>query len=248
MRKLVFSVVLRFLYIVVFVVCFSSLQAQSKKDSLARSEFNIYKYKPTPKDRIILEVNHTGWLGLPADLRERFFSGGVNFMMFFDHPIGASHFSFAWGGCISSYNIHGPINLVYQIDSVTKNIAFTSVEKRTEPYNVNRIGLKIAEIPVELRFRSHTDYQFKLSVGFKVGYVAQSFRKIFDKDENVKIFDIKGINPWRYGITFRIGWEQLHLTAFYSLSEFFENGKGTAGVHPFSVGLAYTPRISLGGK
>lgn len=239
---------LRFICILVFVFCVFGLYAQTKKDSLTQSEFNIYKYKPTPQDRMILEVNHTGWIGLPSELQEKFFSGGVNFMLFFDHPIKSSHFSFAWGGCISSYNIHGPISLVYHVDSTTKSVSFTSVEKRQEPYIVNRIGLKIAEIPVEFRFRSHTDYQFKLSIGFKVGYVVQSFRKIFDKDENVKIFDIKGINPWRYGVTFRMGWEQLHLTAFYSLSEFFLDGKGTPGIHPFSIGIAYTPRISLGRK
>ena len=239
---------LRFTYILGFVFCFVASQAQSKKDSLAKSEFNINRYKPTPKDRMILEVNHTGWMGVPAELQERFFSGGVNIMFFFDHPIKTSHFSFAWGGCFSSYNIHGNINVMYHVDSVTKNISYTSLEKRTEPYNINRIGLKIVEVPMEFRFRSRTDYQFKLSLGFKVGYVVQSFRKIFDKDENVKIFDIKGINPWRYGVTFRMGWEQLHLTAFYSLSEFFADGKGTPGVHPFSIGLAYTPRISVGGK
>jgi hypothetical protein len=239
---------LRFFYILAFVFCVFGLRAQSKKDSLARSEYNIYKYKPVPQDRMILEVNHTGWLGAPSGLQGTYTSGGVNFMFFFDHPIGSSHFSFAWGGGISSYNIHGPISLVYHQDSVTKNFAFTSVEKRTEPYNINRIGLKILEVPVEFRFRSRTDYQFKLSIGGKFGYVVQSFRKIFDKDENVKIFNIKGVNPWRYGVTFRVGWEQLHLTVFYSISEFFDSGKGTPGIHPFSIGLAYTPRITIGSK
>src|ERR1700758_858238 len=133
---------LRVAYIILFVFCFVGMTAQSKKDSLAKSEFNIYKYKPTPKDRMILEVNHTGWLGAPSGLQGTYTSGGVNFMFFFDHPIKSSHFSIAWGGSISSFNIHGPINIVYHLDSVTKNIAFTSIEKRTEPYNINRIGLK----------------------------------------------------------------------------------------------------------
>lgn len=201
-----------------------------------------------PRDRIVLEVNHTGWVGVNSAVQEKLTSGGVNFMMFFDHPIKSSHFSFAWGGSLSSYNIHGPISLVYQIDSVTKQVQFTSIQKRTTPYDINRIGLKIIEVPVEIRFRSFTDYQFKLSVGFKAGYVVQSFHKIFDANTKAKFYNIDGINPFRYGITLRIGWEQLHLTAFYSLSEFFADGKGTAGVHPFSIGLAYTPRISLGTK
>lgn len=201
-----------------------------------------------PMDRLVLEVNHTGWLGVPDALREKIFSGGVNFMLFFDHPIGSSHFSFAWGGSISSYNIHGPIDLVYKTDSASRAVQFTSLAQRTTPYDVNRIGLKILEVPVEFRFRTWTNYQFKLSLGFKVGYVVQSFRKIYDANAKVKIFDIAGINPWRYGVTLRMGWEQLHITAFYSLSEFFLSGKGTPGVIPFSIGFAYTPRISLGGR
>jgi len=233
----------KYFYIGLFGILTLNLIAQ--KDSL---EFNIYRYKPTPKDRLVLEVNHSGWLGMGDSVQEKPFSGGVNFMLFFDHPMGSSHFSFAWGACISSYNIHGPINLAYQTDSVTKAIKFTSVVKRDEPYRINRIGLKIIELPVEFRFRTFTDYQFKFTLGFKVGYVVQSFRKIYDTNAKVKIYEIPGINPWRYGITLRMGWEQIHLTAFYSLSELFEKGKGTPGVIPFSFGLAYTPRISLGGK
>jgi len=232
------------IYIMGLLAGVLSLSAQVKKDS---SEFSIYKYKPSPKDRLILEVNHTGWLGVPSQFEQSLFSGGVNIMLFFDHPIKSSHFSFAWGACLSSFNIHGPFDLVYKTDSVTKAIQYTSLQKRTTPYHINRIGLKVLEVPFEFRFRSFTDYQFKLSLGFKVGYVIQSFRKIYDANMKVKIFDIAGINPWRYGITLRMGWEQLHFTAFYSLSEFFESGKGTGGINPFSIGIAYTPRISIGG-
>ncbi len=228
----------------VLVLFVLSATAQTKDSS----EFNIYRYKPTPKDRVVLEVNHTGWLGLADSVKEKPFSGGVNFMMFFDHPIGSSHFSFAWGAGISSYNIHGAIDLVYRRDSVSNAIKFTSVVKRLAPYHINRIGVKIIEVPFEFRFRTFTDYQFKLSVGFKVGYVVQSFRKIYDANSKAKFYDIAGVNPLRYGVTLRMGWEQIHLTAFYSLTEFFEKGKGTPGVIPFSVGFAYTPRISLGGK
>lgn len=226
----------------ILVTLLSSAVAQ--KDSM---EFNIYRYKPEPHDRVVLEVNHTGWLGVADSLKEKPTSGGVNIMLFFDHPIKSSHFSFAWGAALSSYNIHGPINVAYTHDSITQNVIYTSLQKRITPYRINRIGLKIIEVPVEFRFRSFTDYQFKLTLGFKVGYVVQSFRKIHDSSAKAKFYDIYGVNPLRYGVTFRMGWEQLHITAFYSLSEFFEDGKGMAGLHPFSIGLAYTPRISLGG-
>lgn len=225
------------------IVCTNLIHGQEK------NEFGIYAYKPMPQDRIILELNHTGWLGMPHGLKEKVTTGGFNFYLYFDNPIGKhSHFSFAWGAGMSSHNIHGPINLVYHVDSLTGGINFTSIERRKEPYKVNRIGFKLVEIPVEIRFRTFTNYQFKAMLGFKAGYVVQTFRKIFDKDGKVKLYDIYGTNPLRYGITLRLGWEQLHLTGFYALSEVFQKNKGQKGIIPISFGIAYTPRIGLGYK
>jgi hypothetical protein len=225
---------------------FAQKDQKDQKDK--DNEFSMYAYKARPQDRILLEMNHTGWLGMPHGLKEKATTGGFNFYLYFDHPIKNSHFSFAWGAGMSSHNIHGPINLVYHVDSLNGNINYTSIERRKEPYKVNRIGFKLVEVPVELRFRTWTNYQFKAMLGFKAGYVVQTFRKIFDKDGKVKIYDIYGTNPLRYGITLRLGWEQIHLTGFYALSEVFLKGKGQKGIIPFSFGIAYTPRIGLGSK
>jgi hypothetical protein len=82
--------------------------------------------------------------------------------------------------------------------------------------------------------------------GFKVGYVIQTFKKTFDEYGKIKYFDIYGVNPLRYGPTIRFGWEQVHITAFYSLSEVFLKNKGQSGIIPFSIGFAYTPRVGIG--
>ncbi len=218
----------------------------AQNDPKKISEFDIHSYKPEPHDRIIFEVNHTGWLNMPHNLKETATSGGVNILLYFDYPLGNSHFSFAWGAGLSSHNIHGKINLVYQVDSLHQQTVFTSVEPRYTPYKINRIGFKVIEVPLEFRFRTRTPYQFKLMAGVKVGYVVQTFKKVFDADGKVKVFDIFGVNLLRYGVQLRMGWEQLHLSVFYALSEVFEKGKGSPGIIPFSIGLAYTPRISLG--
>jgi hypothetical protein len=233
------SVFLRCLLVSVLFSGTPQLRAQN-------SEFDINHYKPSPRDRIILELNHTGWLNMPHGLQETLTSGGVNFQLFFDYPLGNSHFSFAWGAGISSHNIHGKIDLVPRIDSVTGMTNFTSIETRNRPYRINRVGFKVLEVPVEFRFRTRTNYQFKVMAGFKFGYVVQTFRKVFDADIKAKIYDIYGVNPWRYGVVLRMGWEQVHLTGFYALSEVFEKGKGEKGIIPFSFGIAYTPRIGLG--
>ena len=229
-----------------FIIIFCAVSTLVFTQAESKNEFSIYNYKPTPQDRLILEMNHTGWLGMPNGLREKITSGGVNIFLFFDYPIKQSRYSFAWGIGLSSHNIHGPIDLKQQLDPLTRGVQFLAITKREEPYKKNRIGFKIIELPVEFRIRTKVNYQFKLMAGFKVGYVIQTFKKTFDEYGKIKSFDIFGINPIRYGPTIRLGWEQVHLTAFYSLSEVFLKNKGQSGIIPFSIGFAYTPRVGIG--
>ncbi len=233
MRFLKFSIL-----ILAFFVCNAKLFAQN----VVAAD----RLKTWPKDRIVLEINHTSWYNKPDGVKGKFTSGGVNIYAFFDNPIGKSRMSWAIGFGLSSHNIHGPIDLKYKLDSISDKIIFTDVVHRNQPYVKNRIGEKLLEVPFEMRFRSRGNTTFKLTAGFKVGYVVQSFRKIFDEDGKRKLYDIRGHNPWRYGVTIRVGFEQIHITGFYALSDFFLKGKGTLGLTPYSIGIAYTPRITVG--
>ena len=231
----------------IFVFLFYSFSIFSQDKEKKNSEFDIYFYKPEPRDRIILEVNHNGWLNSSNSVRGKLTSGGVNFYLYFDYPIKKSKFSFAWGAGLSSYNIHGKFNVKYRIDSLKNEIVFADLVARSEPYTKNRLGLKIIEIPIEFRFRTHSNYQLKIMAGFKTGIVLQSFRKIYDADGKRKMYDVFGINQIRYGTHLRIGIEQIHLTFFYAMNTLFKDGQGTSGITPYSIGLGWTPKISLGG-
>ena len=57
----------------------------------------------------------------------------------------------------------------------------------------------------------------------------EGFIFVVDKNGKVRTYDIFGVNPIRYGPTIRMGWEQIHISAFYSLSEAFEKNKGEKG-------------------
>lgn len=234
------------LILVELMFCVSIVFSQDKTNS-SLPEYSIYQYKQERADRLVFDFNHTGWLGVPAALKAKPTSGGVNFYLMFDNPIGRSRFSFGWGLGLSSHNIHGKVKMIYHTDSISNKVVYNELVERIEPYTKNRIGLKVIEMPFELRIRSRTNYQFKAMVGFRVGYVVQSFRKIFDEDGKYKIYDVFGINKLRYGLSLRLGIEQIHVCVFYSLSEYFENKKGPAGINAYSIGVSYTPRISIGG-
>ena len=65
-----------------FIIIFCAVSTLVFTQSESKNEFSIYNYKPTPQDRLILEMNHTGWLGMPNGLREKMTSGGVNIFLF----------------------------------------------------------------------------------------------------------------------------------------------------------------------
>lgn len=204
------------------------------------SMFDIKNYKADPRDRLILEINRTAWLNPPQSINISLRSVGVNFALMFDKPFGGSNFSIGYGLGIFSHNLHSNADFIYQLDSNNQNPVTVLLPKKN-PFVLNRYGQKILEVPVEIRFRTKTATMFKIMAGFKVGYVVSDFIKIKDNDGKIKIFDVKNIDPLRYGVNFRIGFEQLCFTASYYLSEVFKKDKGPKGVIPYSIGIAIIP-------
>ncbi len=236
-----------FRYIFLFAFAPIVLFSQQKKDSLnvnkikkTINEFDLKNYKSNPNDRCILEINHTGFLNLPAGIKQSYKSIGVNFCILFDKPIKNSAFSFGYGIGIYSHNFHSNADIVYKRDS-TSNAFLTSMQPFTRPYSLNRFAQKILEVPLELRYRTKTDRQFKIHLGIKLGYVVSNFRSIADNDGKIRVYNIKNINPLRYGVNFRIGWEHMAFTASYYFSEVFKKDKGVNGLNPYSIGIAIIP-------
>lgn len=219
------------------------LKAQAQKDSAKvkkeKSEFDLKNYKADPKDRLIFEANYTNWLGAPKNIKSDWKCVGFNFSTMFDKPIGNSNFSFGYGLGLYVHNYSSNANFIYKLDSTSKQVT-TLLEPKTNPYRANRYNERSVEVPLELRFRTKTTSNFKIMIGAKIGYVISDFKKTDDADGRIRLYNIKNVNKLRYGINFRIGVEQICLTASYYFSEvFLENGP--KGVHPFSIGLAIIP-------
>lgn len=218
---------------------FSVAQKDSSKLKKTISEFDLKNYKADPKDRLILEPNYTSWIGEPKGIKADWKCIGFSFYTLFDKPIKNSNFSFGYGLGFYFHNFSSNANIIYQLDSLNKNIS-TIIEPKTNAYKANKYNERSVEIPLELRFRTKTTTVFKMMLGVKLGYVISNFKKTDDADGRIRLYDIKNINPWRYGVVFRVGVEQVCLTASYYLSEVFTN-KGPQGIHPFSIGIAIIP-------
>ncbi|MGZ4042083.1 MAG: outer membrane beta-barrel protein [Bacteroidia bacterium] len=214
---------------------FSQVKKKPKEE-----EFDIKNYKLEPADRLIIEINHTSWIGFPPAIKIKTPSIGVNIALMFDKPIRKTNFSFGYGMGLFSHNFHSNADFIYVKDSASNSFT-TKLEPYSRPVSINRYAEKILEIPVELRFRTKTDRQFKIHLGGKIGYVVSDFRSIKDNDGKIRVYNIKNINPLRYGINFRIGFEQIAICATYYLSEVFSKNRGPGDIHPFAIGLAIIP-------
>ena len=216
-------------------------QQQPKKDKKqTEDEYDLKNYKSDPNDRLIFEINHTGWLNQPSNIKTNWKSIGVNFALMFDKPLGHSNFSIGYGIGIFSHNYHSNADFIYRYDSL-KKFTVTDMVPKTNNYTINRFAQKIIEAPLEIRFRTKTISKFKLMLGGKVGYIVSDFRKVFDDKGKFKIYDTKNLNYLRYGVVFRIGVEQICLTASYYFSDVFVKNKGVNGITPYSFGLAIIP-------
>jgi len=222
-----------------FVVSETYAQTKEQKSKSDVSEYDLKNYKADPKDRLIFEVNYTSWLGTPKNIKTDWKCLGFNFSTMFDKPFGNSNFSLGYGLGIYVHNYSSNANFVYKLDSVYKHMT-TVIEPKKEDYIANRYNERSIEVPIELRFRTKTVSAFKIMLGGKIGYVMSDFKKTDDADGRIRVYNIKNVNRLRYGVNFRIGVEQICLTASYYISEVFTEN-GPKGIHPFSVGIAIIP-------
>lgn len=222
--------------IVFFLSLVCNVNAQTK-DTLASKKPLIPEEKPLkkiadPKDRIIVDFNYDSFEHLPQGITQKFYSFGGNVFFMWDYPFGHGPMSVAFGAGLSTHDVHTNGKVVYSPDG-----KYTSFEPITTKYNTNKLSLNYVEIPVELRIRTRGDHNFKVYIGVKGGYAYNTHTKFEDEEGKIKVYKIKNINPWRYGATFRIGYDRYNLQAFYSLSELFVKNGGEAGMIPFSLGV-----------
>ena len=113
------------------------------------------------------------------------------------------------------------------------------------PYTINRskIVRNFLDIPVELRYRTTPNekgHSWKVAVGAKIGYRTNIYSKVIDKnDDKYKSFIYPQVSRSRYGLTGRIGYGKVSVNGYYSLSNFFFEGRG-AEITPISVGVTLT--------
>lgn len=219
------------------------------------------KTKIAKQDYIILNFNWNAWLNAGDRVEVSPFSRGFEVAVMFDQPLGKSPFALGFGLGLSTENIFTNAFLRNNNDSV----AWQSIDKTINPDNTTtrewdryKLGTTLLELPLEVRFRLNPRKRntFKITAGFKVGYVVHSKEKyvgpnylfddqgqksLLDETLAMKRDDLFGINKLRYSVYGRIGYGRFALNFQYGLQPFFESGLDADNVIPIQAGFSFMP-------
>ncbi len=208
-----------------------------------------FSQSPTESTRkkfsTIIDVFNDFNVNIPDSLSTRFFNPGVNFSGLYDHRFGQSDFSFAFGIGIGTHNFHNNSFVTVDSAGVSSFQRIKTLHPGTD-YDKNKISYTYFDIPLEFRLR--TKDNIRAALGFKFGFLIDSHTKYKGDDYQfgtndylfVKFKDVPNIQDVRYGVTARVGWKFINLTAFYSLTNVFENERGPE-MYPISVGISLMP-------
>lgn len=247
------------IFLVLFVVFLplTAVMAQNKDESTTDEKKKLPK--PKKQDVIIFNFNWMTMLNSDDSVSISPFSRGFDVALMWDIPLGRSPISFAAGINFSFENYF--TNAFLQDSANGENVYFQSIKPiinsdnptTARDWRKNKYSTAIIELPIEFRFRlkPHKRNTFKFALGFKIGYVIDSWHKYEGPDyrlgENLDnsirqvTYGVQQISRFRYGAYARIGYSRYHLYAHYGIGSFFLDGKGVQPGNNLTIGLCITP-------
>ncbi|MEZ4721467.1 MAG: outer membrane beta-barrel protein [Flavobacteriales bacterium] len=226
----------------VFLVAIGVFALGQDTLNIERSSSEKSDDKKPHQDMMLVDFNWDRLLGLNGPVKQKWYGRGISVALMYDYPLNRNgNYSIAIGGGFTSHNY-------YTNALVVKNAALDVAEFQAQPSTIKdkgKISLNYLDVPVELRFRTNEDsreHRWKVAVGGRVGYRINVHEKIIDNNDfKTKLYYYPHTALFRYGPTLRFGYGAVMLTGYYSLSTFFQTGKGMKDMNALSIGLTISP-------
>jgi len=219
--------------------------------AFAAAQFSVAQKADTPpakkavevdrQDQFILDYTYETFINRPTNVNFKWYNRGFNAQIFYDMHLVPNRFGLGLGVGFSTQNYYG--NGYLSRDSVGGELQ-TSWQPRPNMYKNNKLSVNHLEIPIEIRYRSNyseSGYQWKITLGCKIGYRIDIHEKMIqDNGDKFKTYVFPDVEDIRYGAYTRLGYGRFCLTAFYSISPFFKDGRGEE-MNQFSIGIGVMP-------
>jgi hypothetical protein len=197
---------------------------------------------------LFIDVAHNAWADRPEEIENYFFSGGFNFNLFYEVSLIGKVLKLAPGISFSNATVKHNSYIFTSRDTANNLITvFTPIPDSVD-YCKSKISASYIDVPLEFRLAIRPDARgrnFWIAPGLRAGVRVSDFWKYKGEithgtETKLKVYNLHGIEDFRYGISLRAGYYKFGLFAFYSLSDLFEEEAGPL-LAPFSVGVCFTP-------
>ena len=215
-----------------FLMCLQTVLGQSNK---SESLDSLYR-----EDQLYVSVTYNALIDLPEGMTQNSFSPGFHLGIIRDLPVNKTR-NFSLGiGLGYSYN---RFNQNLKIDETSPPI-YTIVEGGN--FNKNNFSQHLVEFPLEFRWRTSNSeiYKFwRIYTGFKAAYVFASKSVFEDASERLYSKNLKGLNPWQYGLTLSVGYNTWNGYIYYGLNPIFDTASTTnlqsIEINALKIGLIF---------
>ncbi len=225
--KRIFSIL--FLFILFFNI--RPVTAQSLSESAMK------------KVTIGLDVFTDIWFNAPKNVDIRTIHPSANTYLTYNFPLGNSkkNLTFGIGMGVGNHNMYSNNGVIKDVTADT--IEYVPLDSKLSMKR-SKFSVTYLEVPMELRFKSQKG--FKISIGFKLGYLIDSKEKYVGNTyangplQVVKKKRIAQLNTFSYSPTFRVGYKSFNLFFSYALGPVYRVDHGPQ-LHPMSLGITLTP-------
>jgi len=193
------------------------------------------------KDQLSFSLNSTQWLQKEKVATPSVFSRGVTIQMMYPIIGNKSNFAIAAGFGLACQNYY----LKEFIHTNSDSLWFVPIPD-TINYKKYKLNTNYLTIPIEFRIRTNPNKEnrtsFKIYPGFRAGVLVNVHTKYIGRDlannekTKVKLFNIKHVAKFDYGLTLRIGYGKILFHSYYSLTQLIEPNKGPV-ITPVEFGI-----------
>lgn len=219
----------------------------------AQHDDNVIEKKVTPvkkekveifRDRLIVDVFHSFWLGVPNKVNNNKLNPGFNVAALWDFKTKKkSPISFGLGlGCVFQTQFTDAQIRYDNVSNLTKYYLLPSTLQSKDSVKLNRVTYINANIPLEFRYRHKSG--FKLTIGARLGLVCELSQRYKGNDitgdgvsDNYKYFIKENRQKINFDVYMRAGWKFAGIYFSYQVNKLFDEGKGPA-INPISFGIS----------